>query len=361
MNKLSIFKIKKDAAKTKYYIFNIPFLKINFKKNRIKYYFLGILFFSQKKKYNKLNIKLNTKNFINCNIDNTTLLRELSCLPDFLYIPNPGNMGDMLIAAATMNFFDKNNIKYHTNPKRKEKYVVYGGGGVWTADYKKFWLKKLHFFTQAEKIIILPSSFNKCPEFIQNIDNRYVVFCREQQSFDYLTNSNTSAKIILDHDMALRADIDILTKDTLISQSEIRIIKNIASNLKNISATAKFLRQDCESSNNYQTDMDLSSYIHGNEQSSKDYIYFSAQVMLCVVDAFDCVITDRLHVGIASALMGKETYLLDNSYKKISNVYNNSLKHYKHIHLINEISDFKAKKQTANNNFNKLAEAIKDL
>jgi exopolysaccharide biosynthesis predicted pyruvyltransferase EpsI len=49
------------------------------------------------------------------------------------FLPNPGNAGDSLIAAATFQFFDKHSIVYEVvtndNFDSSGKIVAYGGGG----------------------------------------------------------------------------------------------------------------------------------------------------------------------------------------------------------------------------------------
>ncbi|MBE6463595.1 MAG: hypothetical protein E7005_07590 [Alphaproteobacteria bacterium] len=111
--------------------FNIPIVKIKFYNNYsvfFLFYFFPIWLI--KLQYKKIDIKLDTKNFNNINIDDTNLINELSDIGEFTYIPNPGNMGDMLIAAATLQFFKKHNLKFNIyNGTNIAKTVVYGGGG----------------------------------------------------------------------------------------------------------------------------------------------------------------------------------------------------------------------------------------
>ena len=349
-----MFSIKREASATKFCIYNLPIFKIKYKKNKIKYSLLNIPLYQKKNSYKKYSANLNTANFTPIEIDNSPILAQLKNTNDFLYIPNPGNMGDMLIGAATLDFFDQNNIKYHLKAQQNEKIIVYGGGGVWTADYQNYWSKKLNLFQSADKIIILPSSFHNCQKFIDALDDRYVVFCREKQSYEYLKKFNTKAQILLDHDMALRCSKEVLEKDVLISEDERRILKNINRALTGLQDFAKLLRNDCESANNYPSDMDLSSYIQGNEFSNKDFFFFAAQTMLSVVDKFNTIVTDRLHVGIASMLMGKETYLLDNSYKKLSNVFSHSCKTVKKAKIVTELPKTIKNESTKTDNFEKL-------
>ncbi len=48
----------------------------------------------------------------------------------------------------------------------------------------------------------------------------------------------------------------------------------------------------------------------------------------------DVVVTDRLHVAIMAMHMGKDVYMLDNDYGKLSGVYEVSLKNRTNVHLI---------------------------
>jgi exopolysaccharide biosynthesis predicted pyruvyltransferase EpsI len=51
----------------------------------------------------------------------------------------------------------------------------------------------------------------------------------------------------------------------------------------------------------------------------------------------DIIVTDRLHVGIGSMLLGKEVFLIDNSYGKISEVYRHSMQSIARVHFIDDI------------------------
>ena len=53
----------------------------------------------------------------------------------------------------------------------------------------------------------------------------------------------------------------------------------------------------------------------------------------------DIIVTDRLHVGISSRLLGKEVFLFDNSYGKVSGVYEYSLKRCSRVHFVNDVQD----------------------
>ena len=48
----------------------------------------------------------------------------------------------------------------------------------------------------------------------------------------------------------------------------------------------------------------------------------------------DVVVTDRLHVAIMAMHVGKEVYMLDNDYGKLSGVYELSLQNRANVHLL---------------------------
>ncbi len=325
----------KSADNVKFWLFNfIPLMKI--KHGRVLlFHFIPI---GMSRVVRKDTMDFGT--FCPFNIDNSALLGELKKLPKFTYIPNSGNLGDMLIAKATLDFFDINGLRYKTYNGTTGQTIVYGGGGQWTADYKQHWLKWLDVFKSAKRIIILPSSFNQCPELINTFDERFVVFCREVKSYKYLKSAKTRAKIILDHDMALRMTDRVLSGKIKISNHDDRAAVNAVQNaIQFPRSVIKLNRTDCESAGNWDTDLDLSAVRYGGAKSSRAHIDFCAKLMLMSVCSADAVITDRLHVGIASALMGRDVYLLDNTYGKLSGVYLHSLKDCPRIHFCETMPD----------------------
>ena len=54
------------------------------------------------------------------------------------------------------------------------------------------------------------------------------------------------------------------------------------------------------------------------------------------ISKYDVVVSTRLHAGVVAALLGKKTYLLDNSYGKISGVYADWLSDMNNVQMINE-------------------------
>ena len=55
-----------------------------------------------------------------------------------------------------------------------------------------------------------------------------------------------------------------------------------------------------------------------------------------VINMFDVIVTDRLHVGICAEKLGKQVILLDNSYGKVSSVYEYSLKDFENVSVVSQ-------------------------
>lgn len=260
------------------------------------------------------------------------LVNELKSLGEFVYVPNPGNLGDMLIYSSTIQFFKKLKLKYSLyKAGDMPETVVYGGGGIWIDLYECSWLKFLDVFKNAKRIVILPSSFNNCAKLIEVLDERFVVFCRERQSFKYLTSQNTNAKILMAPDMALGLDVDRLPTRFNKTSAVLKYVPYV--NNLDVPDVAYFTRQDMEKHYHCRSDLDVSGLGFGLESSSIDWADFCSVMMLQVINKANVIVTDRLHVAIAGYLLNKEVYLLDNTYGKLSAVYAYSLKQYKNMHF----------------------------
>ena len=356
---LRFFSVEKSLFTEKIKLLGFSIYKVKYVPNKTKYYFLGIPLY-RKNRYSK--IKLSTKKFHSLHFDNNVLVHCLRSLGPFTYIPNPGNMGDMLIAAATFQFFKRYKLPFSRfDESEAPETIVYGGGGIWTKDYAAAWARFLPLFQRAKRIVILPSSFYDCEPFIRQMDGRFTVFCREHQSYDYLLKAGTGAKVILEHDMALRLQSSVLTRYNKHHLLYRQIISNINQEYQNRSRIGYFLRSDCERVCNLPSDLDLSSFCGGDEHLDEDFSCCCSAIMLSVVDSVDAVVTDRLHVCIAGLLMGKEVYLLDNSYHKCSGVFNYSLSRFKSVHFVDKIPQYINPPRTAGRNMDILFNAILKL
>jgi len=277
------------------------------------------------------------------------IFQELKPLGNFSFLPNSGNMGDIVIAMAEYQFFEKHRLKYKVfRDQFFQENLVYGGGGLFVRNWKNEyqWILELFQNKYLKKIVILPSSFHDCPDLLEIIDDRFTMFCREEKSHNYLLSSGVKGKIILSHDMALYLSED-LPKVTPRFHSKFRNvyqqIKASAPKLTQLEgyAIAYFLRTDSEANADWsnigvQSTLDLSLCICSDSRDPEE-VAFYGKLFLAGIDMADIVVTDRLHVGIGAMLMGKKVFLLDNSYGKVSGVYERSMKQFPRVQFVDDV------------------------
>ena len=117
------------------------------------------------------------------------LLKKLKELGQLRFVPNYGNMGDGLIAAATYKLFDENKINYKSEKLEniKNGNLVLGGGGYFCGYYPYDILKQHLRTNDFEQVVFLPNTFRNCDDLLELFDERYTVFCRDRVSFDYVS------------------------------------------------------------------------------------------------------------------------------------------------------------------------------
>ncbi|CDE89805.1 predicted glycosyltransferase [Clostridium sp. CAG:729] len=294
---------------------------------------------------------------------------------EFYFYPNVGNMGDGIIAEAEFQILNncKYNYKIVDNYSNKvcslEEYnLVYGGGGL----FVKYWnyQKVLDIFKDKnlKKCVVLPSSFYECDDVLECFDERFTVFCREAYSYNYCISKNKRAKFIQADDMAFSLNLDLQEKydvskikDNMqkLSSKDFAVLTNviypkIRKLYQNVQAALKvntiinsdkvrigyLLRTDAEKKSDKVDfpSVDLSKFAN-SPCTDSGVVGLISRVFIETLNSFDVIITDRLHIGLVSSLLGKEVYLLDNSYKKVSGIYEYSMQSYKNTHIVSSLNE----------------------
>lgn len=286
------------------------------------------------------------------------MLSHLRSLGKFYYWPNDGNLGDLLIAEATRQYFQRNKLAWKEfnplNPPEEHGYnLVYGGGGRFTSHYNNLELHLERFTdSRVNKGVVLPHSFYQVDDFIRGAFNEnWMLYCREQQSYDYCCSLAGKAGVSNESDMGLTLRLDELgdihdipslpeshTKEE--AQQAVRLeagfskrmhkcvnLATIAGEYEGKASNITFLfRTDKENCKNYNSPVSFDISLEW-ESSCRNSI-FNRLYLKIMADSMmntDVIVTDRLHVGIMGFLLGKKVIYLDNDYKKISNVYSRSL------------------------------------
>lgn len=343
-----IFSVKSSPDK-KRKIIRLMFLKIKL-DNRYR----KMMKYLKNNCVNKNNIKYS--DFCNSNNTDERIFNAVKKLGKFSFLSNRGNIGDMAIATSCYQYFDTHRFEYDvidmTEYKKlleKQLNVVYGGGGLFTGYYRQYYQEILEIFKSknVKNIVILPASFYDCDEVLECFDERFTVFCREKQSLDYCLSKNNKAKFVLADDMAFSMNVNFLNsqiidkkniktnmdlyKDDLLKPlynyylnltSKFNRVLNLSSNI------GYFFRTDKENVKNVLKDVYSLIDISLSANSfcaDKAFTLILVREFLKMLNKYEYIVTDRLHVGICSMLLGKNVFLLDNTYKKVSKVFENSI------------------------------------
>ena len=236
------------------------------------------------------------------------------------FIRNHGNFGDALIRYGTERFFEDIGArvtKLDTMPfTRKAKYtliakclqshvpgplrthMVYSGSGGWYEAYSTAPTNAQLCSKFARDLLILPTTYSGDFERLENVD----YWARDQfESLEAMPHATFC------HDMAFY--LALVEPD--------RLLPNRMAPSRDLFVC---LRVDVEkrfSGRVPQTNFDLSNSGKDNDDP---------QEFLRHIDQYERVITDRLHVAIGGALLGKEVKLIGNSYFKIRAIFDSSIK-----------------------------------
>ena len=272
------------------------------------------------------------------------------------YRSNPGNAGDALIATGTFKVFDELGINYEfIDPDdfdATNKIVIYAGGGNLNhiySDARQF-MEKHH--RNAKLFVLLPHTITENTDLLSSLGGNCVIFARELVSFNHIEENCTNCQTYLDHDMAFHINVNelrsriypsipvlILTK--LVNKAIGRPINDLIPSIKQLANIFVFeLRSSLnkkESGNFFRKDVEASvhpipnvnadlSVIYELSTRSREIVEYTVWLLFRYLEGFDSVITDRLHICIASALLGKRIEFHSNSYFKCRAVYEYSLK-----------------------------------
>jgi exopolysaccharide biosynthesis predicted pyruvyltransferase EpsI len=261
------------------------------------------------------------------------------------YCPNPGNGGDALIAYSTYQIFNEIGIKYkiaRLGDNLKNKIVIYGGGGQLVNLYDSYGLRFIRrYHNVAKKLIILPHTISINKKYIEKFNQNIDIICRELTSYNYVKQINTKANVYLMNDMAFDINVNKLFYDGSRITNKLHldahyILQWVRFNYKRLitqfnstelSQTLNSIRTDYEKTNLKLliNNFDISSKFGASTFTPKTALMITYQ-LLKYINKFEVINTNRLHMGIGGALLGKQVNFYPNSYWKNEAVYNYSLK-----------------------------------
>lgn len=254
---------------------------------------------------------------------------------DVLYWPNGGNAGDSLIAAGTYQAFRRTGLRptfVNDSADVAGKTVILAGGGNLVPLYVEMRRVIEKFQHSAARLIILPHTIRGNEDLLRGLPKSAVVFCREPASYTHVLE-NTPATVYLDHDMAFHLDVaefDDWCKrypdaPGLYAKRREEVERVVSAG----GGEARFLRQDGERSAKMPPldgTLDLATAFEFGTWPDN-----AEKSLYCVFQAIRSaprVVTDRLHMGVATGLLGKECDLFDNNYGKNRGIFFHSISRF---------------------------------
>lgn len=267
------------------------------------------------------------------------------CGQKIFYFPNGGNAGDALInlgfyEVARRVGLEFEEVEREDIPKIPTGSVaIVAGGGALVPEWSATPRTVNCLVDAGLQGIILPHSIRGVDELISALPNNWVVFCREKKSEAYCRSLDPAAKILLDHDMAFHLDAIKLRGSSLPRGVFFRKVLSPKNWLRYAASGYHLIRSlfnkelavfRCDKEANPSLDVprrkynDLSAVARFGSGTRSGSAY-SGILLLKLIDRYQVIHTDRLHVAIAASMLGKDVTVYSNSYYKLDAVYEMSI------------------------------------
>jgi predicted HAD superfamily hydrolase/exopolysaccharide biosynthesis predicted pyruvyltransferase EpsI len=234
------------------------------------------------------------------------------------FFPKPGNAGDGYITWCSFLLFDQYGIDivaHKMDDIVRDSIVFIGGGGNLIEDrYREVRDLIDRLCSLNNQVFLLPHTISGNRDIFKLTYENLTVYCRDEVSFDHAIESGANPDTtFLSHDLTL-----FLGARPFASIQKPR----------NEQGTIEILRTDGESASNRQVgeeNFDVSLSWNGDIWQAMSFCKQVTLSMAEYINPFRKIVTDRLHVGILAAQIGKEVNLLPNAYFKNSAVFSHSL------------------------------------
>lgn len=264
-----------------------------------------------------------------------------------LYLPNEGNAGDALIAAGTWQFFDDLDLapRYaRVRDIRAGDALIYAGGGNLVPEYHSCqWFLERCLEVDVASVFVMPHTIRGHEALLQRLDERFTLACRDMASLERVQQTGTKARLLFAPDMALYIDVPRLFRRCDAYRGAAfwwRMARHnrllpylrwrwaLGRRVPPRHGRLDVIRVDAEATASHPGDRrwDMSN-LYGSKFNLREESDLVTRDFLRFFGQLNSVRTNRLHAGVAAALMGCEVTYLDNSYGKISAVYDAWMSH----------------------------------
>lgn len=234
------------------------------------------------------------------------------------FYPKPGNAGDGYITWCSYILFDQYGIDVVTHKIDeivKDSTVFIGGGGnLIEGRYHEVRNLIDKLCPLNNQVVLLPHTISGNREIFRLTHKNLSVYCRERVSYDHAIESGANPKTtFLSHDLTFFLGT--------------RPLEGIQKSLSE-KGRIEILRIDGESASLHDVsagNVDASMSWNGDIWQSQAFCKQVTLSMAEFINPFHQVVTDRLHVGILAAQLGKQVNLLPNAYFKNEAVFAHSI------------------------------------
>jgi exopolysaccharide biosynthesis predicted pyruvyltransferase EpsI len=273
------------------------------------------------------------------NLNNVEVLLRDFVGKDVIFKPNPGNAGDSVIACAEYLMFDKLGLSVKEYDQATEAEIancdllIYGGGGNLVGLYQNAAQCISAWHQRVSRLVLLPHTVRGHEGLVQSLGSNVTVFCREAESLAYVKAQNPALDVRFEHDMAFSLPMD----EVLARAASLGFLPAAPWNLRGIKRRVRALiydlssrwarhdlyafRGDAEGTGRVgRLNIDVSQAFSADDMSRSSCLettVFMAQFL----NRYEVIHTDRLHVCIVSALLGKKVFFHDNNYGKNRSVH----------------------------------------
>lgn len=259
-----------------------------------------------------------------------------------VYVPNPGNAGDALIAHGTYQLFERVLPAFDVgswNQTYPGRTLIYGGGGNLVARYRNAsdFIAANH--QHCKMLVILPHTIGAHGDLIARLGTNCHIFCRDTTSYASVLSHAVKASVYLSHDLALGVDLVQTRTKARRSQWSGDFLRSHLRRRTGLwlavaghywrtqgSGVLNAFRTDRESTERHtpSNNFDVSDIFATRDLSPAGCLH-TVDMMMHMIAPYRSVRTDRLHICILSAMMGKHVDFFPNSYWKNQAVYEHSL------------------------------------
>lgn len=245
---------------------------------------------------------------------------------EIMVLLHRGNIGDGLIQEGTRALLRKCGINYQEFlfPRdARGEILLISGCGSFSHDWDSGINYVSRYLDAFDRIYILPASFDVASTtikgFLVNLSKKIFIYCREKYSYDAVKKIVPYPEnIFLDKDMEFYMDYNMWKKK---GKGILMAFRKDKERNKEIICRLTIMLHK----------MRTMFFAKGTNSDVMQGSYTEWETALESISKFEKIYTDRVHVAITAALLGKKTYIYPNANHIVKGVYEHSLAHLPNV------------------------------